>query len=143
MVKLQAERIGVETIVDQVRSDSDGAVALFLGTVRNHNLGREVLHLEYEAYPEMALEEMQRIEGEALQRFEISDVVLVHRTGRVELGEASVVCAASAAHRAAAMEACRFVIDALKVRVPIWKKEFFSGGEVWIEGAGQTGDGQA
>jgi len=138
MVKLQSEALGTDAIVKDVRRDADGAVALFLGTVRNHNLGRSVLYLEYEAFPEMALAEMQGIEREVLERFDVSRVALVHRTGRVELGEASVVCAVSAAHRVAALEGCRFAIDALKVRVPIWKKEFFEGGEVWAEGGDQA-----
>ena len=124
-----------------VRGDADGAVALFVGTVRNHNKGRKVLYLEYEAYAEMAEAEMQRIENEVREQFAISRVALVHRTGRLEIGEASVIAAVAAAHRAEAFDACRFVIDALKQRVPIWKKEVFEGGEVWIEGAGESPSG--
>lgn len=137
MVRIQAEPIRVEEFYAAVRGDDDGAVALFMGTVRNHNKGRKVLHLEYEAYAEMAEAEMRRIASAALARFEISRVGLVHRTGRLEIGEASVVAAVAAAHRGPAFEACRFVIDSLKRSVPIWKKEVFEGGEVWIEGAGE------
>ena len=138
MVRLQAGAIALEQLSEEARSDADGAVVLFVGTVRNHNKGRKVLYLEYEAYPEMAVAEMQRIEQEALTRFAVSSVVLVHRTGRLEIGEASVVAAVASAHRADALDACRFVIDTLKARVPIWKKEVFEGGEVWIEGAGES-----
>jgi len=94
-----------------------------------------VLHLEYSAYPEMAVSEMQRIEAQARERFGVERLALVHRTGRLEIGEASVGVAVAAAHRAEAFDACRFVIDTLKSLVPIWKKEVFEGGEVWIEGA--------
>lgn len=141
MVRIQAEPIRVEELCAEVRADGDGAVALFVGTVRDHNQGRKVLHLEYETYAEMAEAEMQRIESAALARFEISRVGLVHRTGRLEIGEASVVAAVAAAHRGPAFEACRFVIDSLKQSVPIWKKEVFEGGEVWIEGAGESPSG--
>jgi len=138
MVKLQSEPIRLEEFCGDVRGDGDGAVALFVGTVRNHNKGRKVLYLEYEAFAEMAQMEMARIETEALERFDISRVALVHRTGRLEIGEVSVIAAVASAHRGAAFDACRFVIDTLKQRVPIWKKEVFEGGEVWIEGAGES-----
>ena len=135
MVRLQTEPIRAEELVAEVRGDADGAVALFLGTVRNHNCGRRVLYLEYSAYPEMAVSEMRRIETQARERFGVDRLALVHRTGRLEIGEASVGVAVAAAHRAEAFDACRFVIDTLKSMVPIWKKEVFEGGEVWIEGA--------
>ncbi len=115
----------------EIRQDADGALAVFVGTVRDHHRGRKVLHLEYSAYPEMAEKEMAAIEREALETFEIRELQMVHRVGRLELGEASVAVVVAAAHRAAAFEACRFVIDTLKERVPIWKKEFFEGGEAW------------
>ncbi len=138
MVRLQKQPIRSEELIAQVRSDADGAVALFLGTVRAHNKGRRVLYLEYEAYSAMAESEMAAIERQARERFELSDVALVHRTGRLEIGEVSVAVAVASAHRATAFEACRFVIDTLKQKVPIWKKEVFEGGEAWIEGAGET-----
>jgi len=134
MVRLQAEPIPLVELYREAGSDGDGAVVLFVGTVRNRNKGRNVLYLEYEAYPEMAEAEMRKIESEVLTRYAVSLVVLVHRTGRLEIGEASVIAAVASAHRADAFEACRFVIDSLKERVPIWKKEVFEGGEVWIEG---------
>lgn len=136
-VRLQQEPIAVEPLIREVLKNRHGAVSVFLGTVRDHNAGRRVRYLEYEAYAGMAEREMGRIRERALERFEIDDLVLVHRTGRLEIGEASVAVVAVSAHRAPAMEACRFAIDALKDSVPIWKKEFFEGGEAWIEGAGR------
>lgn len=138
MVRLQVEPIRADELIAAVRGDGDGAVALFVGTVREHNRGRRVLHLEYQAYGEMAEGELARIERAAIERFAVSRVAVAHRTGRVEIGEASVVVAVSAPHRAAALEACRFVIDTLKQTVPIWKREVFEGGEAWIEGAGES-----
>ena len=137
-MRLQEEPIRPDTLIDAVGSEEDGAVALFVGTVRAHNRGRRVLHLEYSAYAEMARSEMATIEQEVKQRFDVRDIALVHRLGRLELGEASVAVAVAAAHRGPAFEACRHAIDTLKKTVPIWKKEVFEGGEVWIEGAGET-----
>src|SRR5262245_8568207 len=119
-----------------VRGDGDGAVALFLGTVRNVNVGRRVLLLAYDAYHATPESEMGLIEGEAKARCPISTVDIVHRLGRLAIGEISVAVAVASPPRADAMDACRFVIDALKVRVPIWKREHFEGGEVWVEGDG-------
>jgi molybdopterin synthase catalytic subunit len=138
VVRLQSDEIRLAEVLEAVGSDRDGAVALFLGTVRDHNRGRRVLYLEYEAYAGMAESEMTKLAREAERRFEVSAVALVHRTGRLEIGEVSVAAAVAAPHRAAAFEACRFVIDELKRTVPIWKKEAFAGGEVWIEGTGET-----
>jgi molybdopterin synthase catalytic subunit len=138
VIRLQTEAIRVDELLEAVGSGADGAVALFLGVVRDNNRGRRVLHLEYEAYAEMAETEMNELVRQAEQRFEISAVALVHRTGRLEIGEASVALAVAAPHRGAAFDACRFVIDTLKRTVPIWKREFFEGGDVWIEGAGET-----
>ena len=138
MVRLQPDVIVPDELLRTVGSDADGAIALFLGTVRSGNRGRRVLHLEYEAYPEMAVTEMERLVADVQERFPISAVALVHRTGRIEIGEISVAVAVASPHRAAAFEACRSVVDTLKRTVPIWKKEFFEGGEVWIEGSGET-----
>lgn len=138
MVRLQADPIRVEEIARDVRADGDGAVALFLGTVRNENLGRRVLYLEYQAYAPMAIAEMARIERDALDRFAVSRLAVVHRTGRLEIGEVSVAVVVAAPHRAHAMEACRFIIDTLKRTVPIWKKEIFEGGAAWIEGSSES-----
>ena len=134
MIRLQEEPILPEELIRAVARDGAGAVTLFVGTVRDHNQGRRVRYLEYHGYPEMARSEMERLEAQALERFEVSGVALVHRTGRLEIGEASVAIAVSAPHRDDAFRACRFLIDTLKQTVPIWKKEFFEGGESWIEG---------
>ncbi len=133
MVRLQAERIRGADLLSAVGSDEDGAIVLFLGTVRLHNRGREVIHLEYEAYPAMAESEMARIVSQARRRYAVSEMALVHRTGTLKIGEVAVGVAVAAPHRAAALEACGFAIEELKRTVPIWKKEVFQGGEVWIE----------
>lgn len=138
VVRLQREPIVVEELLAAARGDGDGAVTLFVGTVRDENGGERVRFLEYEAYDGMAQAEMTRIADQAVAKFGVSRVALAHRTGRLEIGEASVVVAVAAAHRAASMDACRFVIDALKRTVPIWKRESFEGGAVWIEGPGRT-----
>jgi len=138
VIRLQTEAIRPDELVAAVRGDGDGAVALFLGTVRDHNLGRRVLYLEYHAYPKMAESEMERLRRQTIERYAVSEVAIVHRTGRLEIGDASVAIAVAAPHRGEAFEACRHVIDTLKKTVPIWKKEFFEGGEVWIEGTGTT-----
>jgi molybdopterin synthase catalytic subunit len=121
----------------------DGALALFVGVVRNTNAGRGVLHLEYEAYEEMAKSELDAIEAEARRRWPIRELRIVHRLGRMEIGEASVAVAATSAHRAEAFEACRFAIDTLKKTAPIWKREFYADGEVWLEGPGDHACGPA
>jgi molybdopterin synthase catalytic subunit len=136
VIRLQAAPIDTAAVVADAGGDGDGAVSVFLGTVRNANAGQRVLLLEYEAYASMAEREMERIAAEAVARFGVTKVSIVHRVGRVEIGEASVAIAVAAPHRAPAMEACRFVIDSLKTSVPIWKREHFEGGAVWVEGAG-------
>jgi len=135
LIRIQAEAIHPDELLAAVRGDRDGAEALFVGAVRDHNEGRRVLYLEYHAYPAMAEQEMSKLREQALERFEISDVAIVHRTGRMEIGDAAVAIAVAAPHRAPAFDACRWIIDTLKQTVPIWKKEFFEGGEVWVEGA--------
>lgn len=112
----------------------DGALCLFVGVVREENAGRRVLWLEYEAYEEMAAALMAQIADEARARWPVSDVRLLHRLGRLEIGEASVAVAVSAPHRAEAFAACRYAIDALKASVPIWKKEFYADGSAWLDG---------
>ena len=112
-----------------------GAVAVFLGVVRDNNMGREVDYLEYDAYPEMAERVMGRIGAEIRERWDVAEVAMQHRVGRLEIGEASVGVAVSSAHRAEATDACRYGIDRLKAVVPIWKKEVWSDGEEWIEGS--------
>jgi molybdopterin synthase catalytic subunit len=114
---------------------TDGAVATFLGLVRNHNLGRSVRYLEYEAYEPLARRSFERIAAEAAVRWPGVHLALHHRVGRLEVGEASVAIAAASAHRADAFAACRYAIERVKQIAPIWKREFFEGGDVWIEGA--------
>jgi molybdopterin synthase catalytic subunit len=120
----------------QAVTPTDGALCLFVGVVRDHNGGRRVLRLEYEAYEEMALPLMEKIAAEARERWRITQVRIVHRLGRLEVGEASVAVAVASPHRREAFEACRYAIDTLKASVPIWKKEFYADGEVWLEGVG-------
>jgi len=115
-----------------VASDEAGAIATFVGTVRRRSRGREVVHLEYEAYAGMAEQVMEEIANEAAGRHDLTAVAIHHRVGRVEVGEPSVVVAASAPHRATALAACHEAIDALKERVPLWKKEVYEGGEEWL-----------
>jgi len=134
VVRVQHEPIHGEELMRAVQTDADGAVALFLGTVRDHNQDRRVTGLEYSAYEEMALKELENVRRQALGDFEITAAAIVHRLGPLAIGEVSVAVAVSAPHRAAAFDACRFAIDTLKRTVPIWKKETFEGGEVWIEG---------
>jgi molybdopterin synthase catalytic subunit len=116
-------------------SGSDGAVATFLGLVRNHNLGRRVHHLEYEAYEPLAMRAFERINGEVAARWPDVKLALHHRIGRIEVGGASVAIAAASPHRGNAFSACRYAIERVKQIAPIWKREFFDGGDVWIEGA--------
>jgi molybdopterin synthase catalytic subunit len=107
---------------------------VFEGVVRNQTRGRTTLYLDYEAYEEMALEQLELLADEALRRFQIRDVAIVHRLGRLEIGETSVLIAVLSAHRGAAFDACRWLIDTLKGTVPIWKKEYFEDGAVWADG---------
>jgi molybdopterin synthase catalytic subunit len=113
----------------------DGAVATFIGLVRDQNAGRQVRWIDYEAYAPLALKAFERIAAEAADRWPVARLAIHHRTGRVEIGEASVVIAAASPHRAEAFAACRYAIERLKQIAPIWKHEHFAGGEVWIEGA--------
>ena len=114
---------------------SDGAVTTFLGLVRNHNVGRRVHHLEYEAYEPLALRAFERINAEIEARWPDVRLALHHRIGRIEIGGASVAIAAASPHRGHAFSACRYAIERVKQIAPIWKREFFEGGDVWIEGA--------
>jgi molybdopterin synthase catalytic subunit len=114
---------------------SDGALATFIGLVRNHNLGRNVRYLEYEAYAPLALRAFERISDEIGERWPSVRLALHHRVGRIEIGETSVAIAAASPHRADAFCACRYAIERVKQIAPIWKREFFEGGDVWIEGA--------
>jgi molybdopterin synthase catalytic subunit/molybdopterin converting factor small subunit len=130
--RLVEEPLSLESAVDEVRGDGAGAIATFTGTVRNRSRGRDVIHLEYEAYEGMAEEIMADLASRLTERHGLSGVSIHHRVGRVDIGEASVVIAVSAPHRAEALAACREAIDELKVSVPLWKKEIYEGGEEWI-----------
>ena len=130
--RLSYEPLSLEDVAREVASDDAGAIATFVGTTRAHSRGREVIRLEYEAYEGMAEAEMERIAGVLRDRHDVIDVAIHHRVGPVEIGETSVVIAVSAAHRAAAFDACREAIDTLKQTVPLWKKELYVGGEEWI-----------
>jgi molybdopterin synthase catalytic subunit len=136
VIELVTTPIDRDQVVRTVASPKAGAVVTFDGIVRDHARGKSVTHLFYEAYPEMAKTEMAKIREQALERWPLQGLAIVHRTGRLEIGESSVFIAVASAHRADAFEACRFAIDTLKTSVPIWKKEHYEDGEVWIEGYG-------
>jgi molybdopterin synthase catalytic subunit len=133
-VALTRDVIDAAALQQQIKQGSDGAVCVFDGIVRNNTRGRETLHLDYEAYEAMALEQMQELAVRAAQQFDVRDVVLVHRLGRLRVGETSVLIVVASAHRGAAFDACRWLIDTLKKTVPIWKKETFLDGAVWADG---------
>ena len=130
--RLSPEPLSVEAVFEEARTDEAGAVATFVGTTRSRSRGREVLYLEYEAYEGMAEQVMAELARRLAERHELCEVAIHHRTGRVEIGEVSIVIAVSAPHRAAALAACAEAIDELKVTVPLWKKEVYAGGEEWI-----------
>ena len=129
---LSEQPLSLEAVVEEVQTDDAGAVATFVGTTRAHSRGRDVDYLEYEAYAGMAEKVMAEIADELRARYELCDVAIHHRIGRVDIGERSVVIAVSAPHRAHALAACQDAIDTLKERVPLWKKEVYEGGEEWI-----------
>jgi len=131
-VSIGREPVDLQALEQAVADPAAGATVTFAGTTRNGNAGRRVLRLEYEAYEPMALSEMRKLAREAGERFKIVRIAMQHRIGFVAIGETSVAISVSAAHRAEAFEACRFAIDRLKEVVPVWKKEYFEGGEVWI-----------
>ena len=126
--------IQTQLVLAGIKRGEDGAAVVFEGVVRNQTRGRKTLYLDYEAYDEMALKQMESLAGQALSQFQIREVALVHRLGRLEIGETSVLIVVAAAHRAAAFDACRWLIDTLKRTVPIWKKEYFEDGAVWADG---------
>ena len=133
-VRLVRERIVPHDIVPALERPEDGAIVIFDGIVRNHSRNRRTLYLEYESYESMALHKLQELASEACERFDVRNVAVVHRLGRLEIGESSVLIAVFSAHRAAAFDACRWLIDTLKRTVPIWKKEHFVDGVVWADG---------
>ena len=132
MFRVTDTPIDLQALVDCVTDPEAGAIATFIGTTRNNNQGRKVIALDYEAYPEMAEKELARLGEEAKRKWQICRIAIVHRIGPVQITEPSVIIAVSAAHREAAFAACRFAIEEIKKTVPIWKKEVYEGGEIWI-----------
>jgi molybdopterin synthase catalytic subunit len=132
MFRVTDKPIHLQELVDFVTHPEAGAIATFIGTTRNNNDGRKVIALDYEAYPEMAEKELVRLGEEAKRRWQICRMAIVHRIGPVQIAEPSVMIAVSAGHREAAFAACRFAIEEIKNTVPIWKKEVYEGGEIWI-----------
>lgn len=137
LCKITEQSIDMQELADFVADPTAGAMATFVGMTRNTNDGRNVTRLEYECYPGMAEKEMQKIAEAVLTRWPVIKVAMLHRIGRVDIGEASVAIAVSSGHRHAAFEACHYAINQLKETVPIWKKELYEGGELWI--GSQTG----
>jgi molybdopterin synthase catalytic subunit len=130
--RLSAEPLDVSAVVAEVADERAGGTAVFIGTTRVHSRGRTVLHLEYEGYEGMAEQVMAELAADLEREYELCAVAIAHRIGRVGIGESSVVIAVSAPHRADALAACKDAIDRLKETVPLWKKEFYEGGEEWI-----------
>ncbi len=133
-VEITEDEIPAASIVAAIKQGQDGAVCVFDGIVRDNTRGRRTLHLDYEAYREMALEQMRALARQAIAQFHVRDIAIVHRLGRLLVGETSVLVVVASAHRGAAFEACRWIIDTLKKTVPIWKKEQFLDGAVWADG---------
>ncbi len=133
-VAIVRQTIETSSVLQNIKRPEDGAVAVFEGIVRNHTRGRRTLFLDYEAYEEMALQQMEELAQRALLDFKIRELAIVHRLGRLQIGETSVLIVVCSPHRAAAFEACRWAIDSLKRTVPIWKKEYFDDGAVWADG---------
>ena len=132
MIELVEEEIQPSSILQKIHSPSCGALVLFLGTVRSPSNGKKVSHLVYEAYREMALSKLEEIVDEARSRWELGEVAVIHRLGKLMVGEVSLLIVASSPHRAASYEASRFIIEEIKKKVPIWKKEFWTGGQRWV-----------
>jgi len=133
-VRIVRERIDTEAVLGRLKRAADGAAVIFDGVVRDNTRGRRTLYLDYEAYEAMALKQMESLAAEARARFGVRGASIIHRLGRLEIGETSVLIVVAAAHRDAAFEACRWIIDTLKKTVPIWKKEYFEDGAVWADG---------
>ncbi len=134
MVDITCDKIDLDRLLAEVESPESGGVVVFIGRVRNHAQGREVIRMEYEGYEPMARRVLQQLENEVRERWPVEKIAMVHRLGMLEIGEASVVIAVACAHRAQAFEACRYAIDRLKETLPVWKKEFGPDGASWVEG---------
>jgi molybdopterin synthase catalytic subunit len=131
-IQLNDQPLSAQVCINWVEDDSAGAIAVFIGTVRSYTKGKKVLHLDFEAYEPMAISEMRKIAEEAARIYQVEKISIHHRVGHLQIGEIPVVIAVSTPHRKAAFEACQYAIDTLKETVPIWKKEFFEDGEVWV-----------
>jgi molybdopterin synthase catalytic subunit len=136
--RITRESIPTQELAWQLKAPEDGAVVIFEGRVRNHSQGRKTLHLEYEAYEPMAVRKLEEIGREAKEKFGVAHIGIIHRVGRLEIGDTSVAIIVTSAHRRTAFEACHYAIDRLKHAVPIWKREVFEDGTIWAEGEGQS-----
>jgi len=135
MFRITHEVIDTSAVTRSLKQGEDGAIVIFEGVVRDNARGKSVRFLEYEAYESMALKKLEEVGAMVKDRFDIRDIAIVHRLGHMDVGECSTLIVVASAHREAAFEACRFAIDTIKQIVPIWKKEFYEDGEVWIEGS--------
>jgi molybdopterin synthase catalytic subunit len=131
-IQISTTALNIQSAIDWIMSPESGGIDVFIGTVRNVTKGKPVIRLEFEAYEPMALAEMEKIIKQAFEKWPVQKALIHHRTGVLQVGEVPVIIAVSAAHRAAAFDACRYIIDTLKETVPIWKKEIFEDGEVWV-----------
>ena len=131
-IQIFSSPLNIQSSIDWIMSPESGGIDVFIGTVRNATKGKKVIRLEFEAYEPMAIAEMEKIAKQAYEKWPAQKVLIHHRTGVLDVGEVPVVIAVSAAHRAAAFDACRYIIDTLKQTVPIWKKEIFEDGEIWV-----------
>jgi len=131
-IQISPTALNIQSAIDWIMSPESGGIDVFIGTVRNATKGKPIIRLEFEAYEPMALAEMEKIVKQAFEQWPVQRALIHHRTGVLQVGEVPVIIAVSAAHRAAAFEACRYIIDTLKQTVPIWKKEIFEDGEVWV-----------
>lgn len=131
-IEISFSSLNVSDCIDWVMSPQSGGIDVFIGTIRDASKGKRVLALEFETYDVMALKEMKKIAEQAFEKWPLQKILIDHRTGRLHVGEIAVIIAVAAAHRDAAFQACRYIIDTLKQTVPIWKKEIFEDGEVWV-----------
>ena len=131
-IKISASTLNISDCIDWVMSPKAGGIDVFIGTVRDATKGKQVIRLEFESYEVMAIKEMEKIAQQAFDKWPVQKILIHHRTGVLQIGEVHVIIAVAAAHRDAAFDACRYIIDTLKQTVPIWKKEFFEDGEVWV-----------
>ena len=132
MIAITEEPINTQAVIDSVQADEAGAINVFIGTVRNQTQAKPVTKLDFEAYDSMAVKKMQEIANQAVERWPIQKVAILHRKGSLQIGEGAVVIAVSNPHQKASFEACEYIIDTLKQVVPIWKKEIFEDGAVWV-----------